>query len=65
VVHLNEEEVFPAHRDDDTWVLDTGASNHMTGCHAVLASLDTSVGGTIRFGDGSLVEIKGMGSVLL
>jgi hypothetical protein len=31
VVHLNEEEVFPADRDDDTWVLDKGASNHMTG----------------------------------
>jgi hypothetical protein len=65
VVHLNEEKVFPEDRDDDTWVLDTGASNHMMGCRVVLASLDTSVGGTVRFGDGSLVEIKGIGSVLL
>jgi hypothetical protein len=65
VVHLNEEKTFPVDRDDETWVLDTGASNHMTRCRAVLKSLDTSVGGTVRFGDGSLVEIKGMGSVLL
>jgi hypothetical protein len=37
-VHLNEEKVLPVDRDDDMWVLDTGASNHMTGCRAVLAS---------------------------
>jgi hypothetical protein len=65
VVHLNEERAFLADHDDDTWVLDMGASNNMTGCRAVLKSLDTSVGGTVRFGDGSLVEIKGMGSLLL
>jgi hypothetical protein len=37
----------------------------MTGRREVLSSLDTSVGGTVRFGDGSLVDIKGIGSVLL
>lgn len=37
----------------------------MMGRHEVLASLDTSVGGTVRFGDGSLVQIKGLGSVML
>ena len=41
-----------------------GASNHMTGCREVLSSLDTSVRGTVRFGDGSLVEIVGIGSVV-
>lgn len=67
VVHLHEDKVFPADRDedDDVWVLDTGASNHMTGRRDALVSLDTSVGGTVRFGDGSLVPIEGMGSVLL
>lgn len=65
VVHLNERKVYPVDREDNMWVLDTGASNHMTGCREVLASLDTSVGGTVRFGDGSLVEIKGLGSVML
>lgn len=66
VVHLNEKKVFPADRDEskDVWVLDTGASNHMTGCREVLSSLDTSVRGTVRFGDGSLVEIIGIGSVV-
>jgi hypothetical protein len=65
VVHLNQKKVYPADREDNMWVLDTGASNHMTGCREVLASLDMSVGGTVCFGDGSLVEIKGLGSVML
>ena len=67
VVHLDEKKVFLADRDEekDAWVLDTGASNHMTGSREVLTSLDTSVGGTVRFGDGSLVDIEGIGSVLL
>ena len=67
VVHLNERKVYPTDRDEDkdAWVLDTGASNHMTGRREALTSLDTSVGGTVRFVDGSLVDIKGIGSVLL
>jgi hypothetical protein len=67
VVHLNEKKVFPVDRDEDrnVCVLDTGGSNHMTGRHEALASLDASVRGTVRFGDGSLVEIEGIGSVVL
>jgi hypothetical protein len=42
-----------------------GASNHMTGRREALVSLDRSVGGTVRFGDGSLVQIEGIGSVML
>jgi len=67
VVHLHEKKVHPSESDEagDVWVLDTGASNHMTGHREALASLDTSVRGTVRFGDGSLVEIEGIGSVVL
>jgi hypothetical protein len=67
VVHLNGENVIPADReeDSDVWVLDTGASNHMTGRREAMVSLDTSVGGAVRFGNGSLIAIKGMGSVIL
>jgi len=56
-VHLHEKKVHPGESDEagDIWVLDTGASNHMTGRREALASLDTSVLGTVRFGDGSLV----------
>ena len=45
-------------------MLDTGAMNHMTGSRAVFAELNTSVTGTVRFGDGSVVDIKGKGTVL-
>jgi len=67
VVHLNEKKVYPTDRDEDknVCVLDMGASNHMTGRREALTSLDTFVRGTVRFGDGSLVEIEGIRSVML
>jgi hypothetical protein len=46
------------------WVLDTGATNHMTGSRHLFAELDTGVTGTVRFGDGSVVDIEGKGAVL-
>jgi hypothetical protein len=67
VVHLNEDKVYPLNRDDDkdVWVLDTGASNHMTSRREVLALLDMSIQGTMHFRDGLLVEIEGIGSMML
>ena len=59
-VFLNQERVFPSTYDAGTWVLDTGATNHMTGCRESLASLDQSVKGVVRFGDGARVEICGI-----
>jgi hypothetical protein len=64
-VFLNQERVFPAEYKKGTWILDTGATNHMTGCRDALASLDESVRGAVRFGDGSMVEIQGIGAVAL
>lgn len=46
-------------------MLDTGATNHMTGCRASLADLDESVKGPMRFGNGSTVEICGVGAVTM
>ena len=45
------------------WYLDSGATNHMTGDRAAFAELDTSIIGTVKFGDGSRVEICGQGTV--
>jgi hypothetical protein len=42
-VFLNQERVFPSSYDKGTWVLDTGATNHMTRCRESLASLDETV----------------------
>ncbi|CAN6200243.1 unnamed protein product [Urochloa humidicola] len=54
---------------DDTerlegWYLDTGASNHMSGRLDVFSDLDRSVVGDVKFGDGSVVEIQGRGSIV-
>lgn len=65
VVHLSEEKVIHVICPEGVWVLDTGASNHMTGTKSTLSHLDESVSGSVRFGDGSTVEICGLGSVVV
>ncbi|KAJ0509365.1 putative RNA-directed DNA polymerase [Helianthus annuus] len=65
---LNEEQIKPASYasgDENLWYLDNGASNHMTGVRSHFKELDETVTGQVRFGDGSHVEIKGKGSILL
>jgi hypothetical protein len=64
-VFLNQERVFLVEYGEGAWVLDTGATNHMTGCQESLATLDELVRGTVRFGDGSTVEIHGIGAVTI
>nr|GEY21628.1 zinc finger, CCHC-type [Tanacetum cinerariifolium] len=51
--------------DASMWYLDNGASNHMTGVKNHFKDIDESVSGRVHFGDGSYVQIKGRGSVLL
>jgi hypothetical protein len=40
-------------------------SNHMTGVRGAFTEIDTNVWGTVRFKDGSVVEIEGIGSIML
>jgi hypothetical protein len=63
-VHLTEK-VVPVVVPDGVWVLDTGASNHMTGNKSALTQLNEGMRGTVRFGDGSRVEIEGIGSMVM
>jgi hypothetical protein len=58
--HLDEEK----ERDAGTWVLDTGATNHMSGCQTAFTKVDTAVLGTVRFGDDSVAQIEGRGTVM-
>jgi hypothetical protein len=48
----------------DGWCLDTGATHHMTGRREFFTDLDSDVRGSVKFGDASGVEIKGIGSVI-
>ena len=41
------------------WVLDTGATNHITRARTVFSELDSRIRGMVIFSDGSAVEIEG------
>ena len=49
---------------EQRWYLDSGASNHITGSKAAFSELDSGVTGSVKFGDGSKVEIRGRGTVI-
>ncbi|KAL8089642.1 hypothetical protein AgCh_039213 [Apium graveolens] len=67
---LNEKAMVPKlqadighQRESQVWYLDNGASNHMTGQRGKFKELDESMTGHVKFGDGSIVKIKGKGCV--
>jgi transposase InsO family protein len=71
LVHLDETKaqafLGTSCSDDDHlegWYLDMGATNHMTGRGNVFSELDRAVQGTVKFGDGSVVNIYGKGTII-
>jgi len=44
---------------EQRWYLDSDASNHMTGSKEAFSELNGNVTGTVKFGDGSRVAIRG------
>nr|GFC18900.1 zinc finger, CCHC-type [Tanacetum cinerariifolium] len=65
-VSLHQEDVgYKKANMDSLWYLDNGASNHMTGIREHFKELDKKVGGKVRFRDGSYIETKGKGSILI
>ncbi|XP_066361284.1 uncharacterized protein [Miscanthus floridulus] len=49
---------------EQRWYLDSSASNHMTGSKAAFSELDDDVTGTVKFGDGSRVAIRGRDTII-
>ncbi|KAL8098390.1 hypothetical protein AgCh_031228 [Apium graveolens] len=72
IMLVNEEKVAPKLKkaadekqvDSNLWYLDNGATNHMSGQHTKFKDLDEKITGRVKFGDGSMVHIKGKGSVI-
>nr|GEW49703.1 ribonuclease H-like domain, reverse transcriptase, RNA-dependent DNA polymerase [Tanacetum cinerariifolium] len=65
-VSLHEEDVgYKETNMNSLWYIDNEASNHMTGVRKHFKKLDEKVSGKLRFGDGSYIEIKGKGSILI
>nr|GEZ47543.1 zinc finger, CCHC-type [Tanacetum cinerariifolium] len=67
-VFLNERNFEPlktSPSEESMWYLDNGASNHMTGVKDHFKEIDEKITGNIQFGDGSYIEIKGKGFILL
>jgi hypothetical protein len=71
LVHLDETKAqaflgTSCSNDDhlEGWYLDTGATNHMTGHDNVFSELDRTVQDTVKFGDGSVVNICGKGTII-
>jgi hypothetical protein len=70
LVELSEERVFAQigvsgkHRDHRWRILDTGVTNHMIGARRAFSELDSGIRGTVKFGDGSVIEIEGRDTIL-
>jgi hypothetical protein len=48
----------------DGWYLNTNATDHMIGRREFFSNLDSGVNGSVKFGDASADEIKGVGSII-
>lgn len=63
IVSVNEDKVFlqleNKEEDHRQWVLDTGATNHMTDSRPSFTELDMGIIGNVKFGNKSVVEIEG------
>jgi hypothetical protein len=70
LLHLDESKAHAFLGDDtsndmiEVWCLDIGATHHMTCQREFFTELDSSVRGSVKLGDTSGVEIKGVGSVV-
>ncbi|KAF2306587.1 hypothetical protein GH714_019620 [Hevea brasiliensis] len=59
-----QENTSEAEKKESNWYLDSGASSHMSGEKHCFVELNLTITGKVRFGDGSMANICGQGSVL-
>jgi hypothetical protein len=69
-VEMLEEHVFAQidasgeHRNHQWWILDMGATIQMTRARKAFLELDFRIRGSVKFGDGSVIEIEGRNTIL-
>jgi hypothetical protein len=51
--------------DGGRWILDSRATNHMTGVQMVFSEIDLRIHGSMHFGDGSIANIEGQCTILI
>jgi hypothetical protein len=70
LLHLDESRAHTLLSDGSSndktngWCLDTGAAHHITGWREFFTELDSNIRGSVKFGDVSGVDIKGVGSII-
>jgi hypothetical protein len=69
-VDLREDKVFAqigesGDNDGRGWILDTGATNHLSGARSAFSKINFGVCESVKFGNGSVVEIEGYDTILL
>ena len=52
-------------RKNDTWIIDSGCSHHMTGDKETFENFEDYDGGSVRFGNNEPCCIKGRGKISL
>ncbi|CAN6684260.1 unnamed protein product [Malus baccata var. baccata] len=52
-------------KNEDTWYIDNGCSNHMTGREYLLVNIDKSVTAKVEMGTGQLVNVVGKGELMV
>jgi hypothetical protein len=70
IMHLEESKLFAqlgenSSGDGARWILDSGATNHMTGVRVMFSEIDLRVHDTVRFGDGLVTNIEGCSTILI
>ncbi|XP_074297950.1 uncharacterized protein LOC141628752 [Silene latifolia] len=51
--------------NNDVWLIDSGCTNHMTNNRSMFIDIDTSMNSPVRMGDGSTIEAKGKGTIVV
>ena len=56
---------FSSIKNDEGWIIDSGATHHMSHKHEWFTNLDRSSHNKVKIGNGALMEVKGKGDVVI